>query len=634
MRVTRGHTLALWLGLAALACVGSLATGCSSVGSGDEPSSPAGDDDGEDDHDLDEDGDGDDDADPGDGDAPEPPPDPGFPTACTPPEPLTDLSQFGSYAVGVTSYDAGNIVFDLPGTGDLQLAVPVRGELFYPAEREERAALPRADGKYPLVLVLHGNHPIYRDGDGDTVACKDTLITGSAPRMKTLEEIREERGDGSQVIPSHLGMTYLARNLAAAGYVVSLIDGNGANCVNMNDGFIGERARLMQKHLEVLRDAADGKDPVLAKVHGTLDLERVIYAGHSRGAEAAITAALTTVSGATVRGALAVAPTNFLFESANLVVPVPMLVVLPAADGDVSFNGGMRYFDVAQPPEAPTTRWFKAQQYVHGANHNFFNSEWTQTIQDCGTKEDGDNGQGNGEQRLTRAAQESYFTAITRTFLAAVLDDHGGARSVLAGMRTIEGQGDVLAVAAYAESTRMVSLPARPESSGFSTLASYPFTQNANAYNRTFFHATDGYVAVWSEDDPRFTLTVDEPGEQPAYVAFRVAQVAGDENNAQLRPRVLDVQLEDTRGRVVNASSDWNGAPIPLWYERPPWLDSDENCAPVPAEKTVLGTVMVPISCFTGDAEIALDSLHELHFELGAGPGALAITDVQLIPAL
>jgi hypothetical protein len=293
----------------------------------------------------------------------------------------------------------------------------------------------------------------------------------------------------------------------------------------------------------------------------------------------------------------------------------------------------MRYFDVAQPPEAPGARWFKAQQYVHGANHNFFNSAWTQTINDCGAKEDGDNGEANGEARLTRTAQEAYMVSITRTFLAATLEDHGGARSVLAGMRVIDALSDVLAVASYAESVDTMSLPERPDSVGFRTLASYPFTQNANAYNRTFFHATRGYVAVWDDEDARFTLTVAEQGVRPAYVSFRVAQVAGDEHNADLRPRVVRVELEDTRGRLASASSDWNGEPIPLWYERPDWLDSDQDCAPVPAEKTVLGTVLMPISCFMGDAELDLASLHELHFELDQGPGALAITDVQLVPA-
>jgi hypothetical protein len=200
-------------------------------------------------------------------------------------------------------------------------------------------------------------------------------------------------------------------------------------------------------------------------------------------------------------------------------------------------------------------------------------------------------------------------------------------------MRAIDGLTDVLSVASYADSNLKLELPAAPNATGFTKIASYPFTQNANAYNRTFFHATSGYVGVWDDGDADLALSVDQSVAAPSYVAFRVAQVAGDAQNAALLTRVLTVDLMDAQGHVASAASDWNAQPIPLWYERPPWLDSDDDCAPVPAEKTVLGTVFMPVSCFTGDAGFALEQLTRLHFHMGQGPGALAITDVQLVSA-
>src|SRR5262249_50693329 len=47
------------------------------------------------------------------------------------------------------------------------------------------------------------------------------------------------------------------------------------------------------------------------------------------------------------------------------------LTILPAGDGDVVPNSGARFYDKAVPSP------FKSQLYVHEANHNYFNVEWS-----------------------------------------------------------------------------------------------------------------------------------------------------------------------------------------------------------------------------------------------------------------
>src|SRR5688500_3398546 len=115
-------------------------------------------------------------------------------------------------------------------------------------------------------------------------------------------------------------------------------------------------------------------------------------------------AGFSPVADTKLRGVIAVAPPTFVLTGTRK-LDAPLLVVLPAADGDVSFNGGMRYYDVTTAGANADSHWFKTQQYVFGANHNFFNSEWNDNYETCGVDHpDGNNG--NGAERLSRAQQQ------------------------------------------------------------------------------------------------------------------------------------------------------------------------------------------------------------------------------------
>ena len=409
---------------------------------------------------------------------------------CAPLAPYPDPTARGPYEVGTSTYSAPSIVLGSPG-----MVVGVRAALSYPAIHGGEGAPVAPVGAFPVAILIHGNHAIYRQANGLTVPCDETFVA-EPPHLKTLEEVQQSY-PGAERIASHLGYGYLADNLASRGYVVASIDASDANCINVDGGFVAERARLVAEHARLL--VSD--EPPAAELKGRLDSGRIVYIGHSRGGEAVLEAGRGgSALGASLRGVLAVAPSNFLFDSKARSFDSPVLVVLPAADGDVSLNGGMRYYDVAAPAAGAGASWFKTQQYVHGANHNFFNAEWNEPRTRCGTTaEDGDNGEGTG--RLTRGQQERYLVALVRTFLDAALGGSATARSALSGSALIEGQEGVIARASMAEKPTAIPLLNAPARTGFSFFGKYPFTNTVDAYNDSFFHATTGYVGVWEGVD-------------------------------------------------------------------------------------------------------------------------------------
>jgi hypothetical protein len=110
------------------------------------------------------------------------------------------------------------------------------------------------------------------------------------------------------------------------------------------------------------------------------DLGRVLLVGHSRGGEGVNRAALEATTGAvqpwTVRGVVHLAPTAF---GQNPAPGVPVVVLLPSCDGDVYDLEGQAYLDAARDAggRVASDPVLRSAVLVVGANHNFFNREWT-----------------------------------------------------------------------------------------------------------------------------------------------------------------------------------------------------------------------------------------------------------------
>lgn len=231
-------------------------------------------------------------------------------------------------------------------------AVPTAG-MESPVEFVGHVVEPKLDadaGQRPLVLFLHGRHEYcYRDASEGGI--------GEWPCPS-----------GEKDVPSQLGYDYVQRVLASQGYTTVSIRANGINAQDdgLADGGADARAKLIRAHLDYWVSLA-GKHHV--------DLSRVILIGHSRGGEGVARAALQIPLEAPYRvvGAVLLAPTDF---SGQAVPYIPTVTVLPYCDGDVADLQGQFFTDAARDVVADDTA-LHSSVMVMGANHNFFNSEWT-----------------------------------------------------------------------------------------------------------------------------------------------------------------------------------------------------------------------------------------------------------------
>ena len=156
--------------------------------------------------------------------------------------------------------------------------------------------------------------------------------------------------------------------LASQGYATVSIRVNGINAQDyrLDDGGADARAAIVARHL----DHWVG----LAAEH-QVDLDQVVLVGHSRGGEGVDRAAIEIPRSAPYRiaGQVLLAPTDFASHTAPY---VPTVTVLPYCDGDVSDIQGQQFTDTGRDLVSGDTS-LKSSVLVMGANHNFFNTEWT-----------------------------------------------------------------------------------------------------------------------------------------------------------------------------------------------------------------------------------------------------------------
>ncbi|MFJ4773045.1 hypothetical protein ACIP88_28765 [Streptomyces uncialis] len=242
-----------------------------------------------------------------------------------------------------------------------------------PREVEMKAVVvgPRdAPGKRPVALFLHGRH----------ATCYDTAsdLTMDWPCA-----------DGYRQIPSYRGYLHDQRLLASQGYVTVSISANGINAQDgrLDDSGAQARSSLVRQHLARLAGWSANPATAPAAVRGLprADLDKVLLVGHSRGGEGVNRAALDSLYRPPadqeghpgpvrwkIRGTVLVGPTAF---GQNPVPDVPSMTILPGCDGDVSDLQGQMYADRTRG--ISRGRALHSSVYMVGANHNYFNTEWT-----------------------------------------------------------------------------------------------------------------------------------------------------------------------------------------------------------------------------------------------------------------
>jgi hypothetical protein len=255
-------------------------------------------------------------------------------------------------------------------TGEYALDAVTLPAMEEPVEMRAVVVAPRtAPGRRPLVLFLHGRHT-YCYGDEET-----QWEWPCAP--------------GNQPVPSHRGYLASQRLLASQGYVTVSISANGINAQDGGLADAGAQARSSLLRLHLARWAQWAKTPAgapaVVRRAPRADLSRVLLVGHSRGGEGANRAAVDSLTPPPaavdgyhgpvrwrIRGLFLIAPTIF---GQNPAPDVPSITVLPGCDGDVSDLQGQQYLDATRGVSRGAA--LHSALYVVGANHNYFNTEWT-----------------------------------------------------------------------------------------------------------------------------------------------------------------------------------------------------------------------------------------------------------------
>ncbi|MEV6636928.1 hypothetical protein AB0M54_39955 [Actinoplanes sp. NPDC051470] len=253
--------------------------------------------------------------------------------------------------------------YDLPEVSIPELAKPVEMRALVIAPKGVRT-------KRPMVVFLHGRQDAcYTPGEDEYVA------GWPCPH-------------GSLPVPSHRGFRSMQQLLASQGYLTVSIAANGVNAQDGLDDFGAQaRSSLIRLHLGKWADwagAGANQTPAVVRQAPPADLSRVMVIGHSRGGEGANRAVMDSLAPPppsvdgyrgkvrwTIRGLVGIGPTN---GGQNPVPDVPSMIMLGGCGGDATLTGQI-YVDATRG--VSSGRALHSALYVIGANHNFYNSEWT-----------------------------------------------------------------------------------------------------------------------------------------------------------------------------------------------------------------------------------------------------------------
>ncbi len=210
--------------------------------------------------------------------------------------------------------------------------------------------IPEGLGPFPIALIVHGNHQMAEFSDP--------------------------------------GYRYLGELLASRGFIFASVDENFLNSGLFHDPPKQQAVRgwMLLEHLKLWQGwSRDPKNPLGVAI----DFDRIALLGHSRGGEAAATAALFNRMTHypddadirfdyrfPIRSVVAIAPADGQYKPAGQwrwLDNVNYFTIQGANDADVSSFDGSRQWDRVRFTGG---NWFKSELYIYRANHGQFNTVW------------------------------------------------------------------------------------------------------------------------------------------------------------------------------------------------------------------------------------------------------------------
>jgi len=536
-------------------------------------------------------------------------------TCGIPPTSAVDPATLVVAKAGTLDYDGGTMTTTSGKT------LHLRGVAFYPATADgvSKPFDEKVAKQAPIVFIAHGNHDTAyvvtdRTKEFSMPSPFDALPSGAAP------------------VPNHRGYVYFQQQLARMGIVSVSIDANETSGNTWLDKEnISDRAEQIAatlKHFQSLHKdkvkkgtVEEYKDKIFG---GHLDFQKVGLLGHSRGAEAVLLVpeliGTRAASGAAFKAVLSVAPTD---SGATSGTPkgFAFTTILPAGDGDVRQNNGARFYDKAVPSP------FKSQLYVHEANHNYFNVEWSYNP-------DAKSGSGPMNETEHHKILSVYGCAFFRTALlghslekiitgretpVGAKTDNVHVSAEIGGATTVEDHDD----STPTKNTLLQTIT----KFGYKESGEYPFSQSPAMFNGSFFGNTRGLVVQRSSDKNQFTSPLKKPTDLGGKeIWIRCAEVyTGSVPPDATGFKIGLVDKDDTTVFIDSKSA--GGVPRPFDRRSDDLAHFGKDLT-----KTMLKTLRFPIDCFKIGTKIKTDSIKAIVLHLDrADNRALAFDQWQIV---
>lgn len=525
----------------------------------------------------------------------------------------------GGAPAPVLAHAVDEAMYDLEGEHVPRVAFPTS---LYGVVRHPRDL---ANGPYPLVLLIHGNHgncrPVGYPGTGDDDCAELTTWQCTDP--------------GHTTTPNEAGLVYLAGTLAAKGYIAVTVNANALNCRETGgetDGWIRERSQLLLTHMQKWQLwATSGAAPFGSRFVGSVDTGRVGLFGHSRGGEAvaAVPDELrdAPLPGIAVGSIFSLAPTTHWTDPTP--GDAPYTVLVPACDGDVASLEGITLYDRKRVLLDGTPQ---SQLFVNGANHDFFSTEWR-------FDDNGDGANCNTSVEIGATAQQGFLEGAVGSWFDHTIgtgdrhvEDFEQADDVVPGAINQYATRDIdVRVSYQGRDVRIIADETEAGAPATNALLQ-PDTFSPSYYVARRCTGTTDCDANFPHDVPAMFLSWMSPGEVAHWglgaldasrydaLSFRIVSRRSTLNSATMPTMDLVVRLTDADGTVYSTTL---GAirPVPHLYA------SNQQREVFQTERIDLRAVAAAVP--------ALDLSRLASFELEMSTparmsGSVLITDIEL----